>query len=87
VDHNSAHEEEEAERGALPVMEEMVDADDAAERGYRRAGRLPKEIHADAEEDRVEHPRDNDPLPQLVFGDELMGLYIGLEGYDNFFQQ
>jgi hypothetical protein len=85
--HDAAHEKEEAECGALAVMEEVRDADDAAEPGYRGAGRFPKEVHTYTEKDRIEHPRDNDPLPELMFGDELMGFYIRLEGYDNFFQQ
>ena len=44
-------------------------------------------VHADEEKDGIEHAGNDDPLPELVFCDEMVGLYIRLERYDNFFQQ
>lgn len=63
VDHDAAHQEEEAEDRALAVMQETVDADDLAKPGHGGAGRLPEKIHADAEQDRIEDSRNDDPLP------------------------
>ena len=51
------------------------------------SGGLPEEVEADAKEDRIENAGDQDPFPNLMFGDEMMGLDIRLEGYDDFFEQ
>ena len=56
-----------------------------AEVAYGDGGRLPEEIKPDAKQDRIEYTGDQDPFPDLMFGDEMVGLDVGLEGYDDFF--
>jgi len=87
MDHEAAHDEQEAERGALAVMEETIDARYVAKPADGGGGGDGEVVHADAKEDRIKHARDEDPLPQVMFGDEVIGFYIRLEGYDNFFEQ
>ena len=69
------------------MTEEAVDADDMAEPGDGFAGGLPKEIHADTEQDGIKYAGDQDPFPQLVLHDKVMGFDVGLEGYDYFLEQ
>jgi hypothetical protein len=87
VDHDAAHDKKEAQRGALPVLEEAVDVYKMAEGADGGRGGFPKEIHTDTEKDRVQDARDQDPFPQLVFADEMVRFHVRLKGYDDFFEQ
>ena len=54
---------------------------------YGAVGGCPEKVEADTEEDHIEDTRNEDPFPDLMFRDEMMGLDIRLEGYDDFFEQ
>ena len=84
VDHEAAHDEEEAEDGAALMLEEAVDAE-AAEPGYDDAGGIPEEVYSDDKKYRVQDTGDDDPLPKVVGPDEVMRFRIGLEGDNDFF--
>jgi len=85
--HDASHEKKKAEEGALPVVEEAFNTDHPAKPGDGGIIGFPEEIHADDKEDRIYHPRDQDPFPQPMLTDELVRLDVGLEGYYNFFEQ
>ena len=53
----------ETQRRALPVMEPSLNADDLAQPGNGRIRGGPEEVHAYAEQDSIQHTRDNDPFP------------------------
>ena len=69
------------------MVQPFIDTDHPAEPGDGGIGRFPEKIHAHTKQDRIQDARDHDPLPQLMFGDELMRFSIRLEGYNNFFEQ
>ncbi len=48
---------------------------------------MPEEVHARNEQKTVSNSGNNDPFPQPMFADKLVGLKIGLYGNDNFFKQ
>jgi hypothetical protein len=50
-------------------------------------GCFPEKVHAYAEKQGIDDARNNDPPPQVVLPDELMGLPIRLDGYDDLFKQ
>ena len=85
--HDAAHDEEEAEHGAMGALEESGDMQYPAEAADGGDGGDPEEIEADAEQDGIEYSGNEDPLPELMFGDEMVGLGIRLEGYNDFFEQ
>ncbi len=51
------------------------------------AGGFTKKAHPDHKKHRIQDPRYQYPLPQVVFADEPVRLKIGLYRYDHFFQQ
>jgi hypothetical protein len=87
VDHDTTHDKKEAQRGALPVLQEAVDMNEMAEGADGGGGGFPKEIHADTEKDRVQDARYQYPFPQLVFADKMVRFHVGLKRYDDFFEQ
>lgn len=60
---------------------------EVAKRGDDGSGGDPEEVDPYDEQDGVQDTGDNDPLPQLMPGDELMRFDVRLEGYDKFFEQ
>jgi hypothetical protein len=70
----------------MTALQEAIDMQELAEVADGDGGRIPKEIEAYAEQDSIEYTRDQDPFPDLMFGDEMMGLDIRLECYDYFFE-
>jgi len=46
-----------------------------------------KENHADNKKDGINNSGYNNPFPQLMLPDKLMGLEIGLYSYNDFFEQ
>ena len=69
------------------AMEPTSDAGKLAQPGDGGVGGFHKEIHAYAEKEGVEYPGYQDPFPQFVLGDKVMGLSVGLESYDYFLKQ
>jgi hypothetical protein len=69
------------------VVEPSFDTDEFAEPGDGCVGGIPEKVHAYAEEYRIQQSGDNDPFPQPVFADEMVGFGIGLEGNYNLFKQ
>ena len=61
--HDAPHDKDKAEEVALPVVQPSFDADHLAEPGNGGIGGIPEEIHARAEQDSIQHTRDNDPFP------------------------
>jgi hypothetical protein len=49
--------------------------------------RLSKKIHADRKKNGINQTGENDPFPKPVFYNKIMCLKIGLNSYDDFFQQ
>ena len=84
--HDAAHDEEEAEGGALAVLQEFVDMHEPAEIAYDISRGGPEEIEADAEEYGIEYSGNEDPFPDLVFRDKVMRFDVTLECYDDFFE-
>lgn len=85
--HHGAHDEEEAEGGALLVLQEPRDMQKFTQLMYGACGRCPEEVEADAEKDGIKYAGDEDPFPDLMFGDKMMRFDIRLKGYDDLFEQ
>jgi hypothetical protein len=64
-----------------PFTENIIDPVDGGIGGFQ------EEIHTCREQKRIQDARDDDPFPQFVLGNEMMGLNVGLEGYYNFLEQ
>ena len=71
----------------MPVMQPSFDPDHFAEPGDGGIGGIKEEVHAHAKQQGIEQAGDDDPFPQLVFAYKLVGLGIGLDGYNDFFKQ
>jgi len=87
VDHEAAHDKQKAKGGGLAMMEKAIDTRDVAEPADGGAGGFEEEIHADTEEECIDDSWNDDVFPQFVLCNEMVRLYIRLEGYDNFFKQ
>jgi hypothetical protein len=68
-------------------VKKPFDPDHSAQPGHGGIGRLPEEIHTGGEEDGIEDTGDEDPFPKVVLADEVVRLDVGLESYNNFFEQ
>jgi hypothetical protein len=86
VNHHAAHNEEEAEGGALAMLKEPIGMHEPAEVAHGDGGRCPEEINADTEKDRIEYPGYQDPFPELMFRDEMVRFDVTLERYNDFFE-
>jgi hypothetical protein len=87
VYHHAAHDKKKVEGIAMVVLQEPGDMQKAGEIPGGYIDRAPEKIKTDTKKDCIEYARDKDPFPDLVFGDKMMGLYIRLERYDDFFEQ
>ena len=58
-----------------------------ADPGYRIVGRMPEKIHTDNKQNHIHHAGNDNPFPQPVFANKIMGFKKRLYGNDNFFKQ
>ena len=54
---------------------------------YRIACRDPEVVHANSKQKHVNNSGNQYPLPQPVLSNKVVRIKIGLDGYDDFFQQ
>jgi len=85
--HHLPHHEEEAQGGALLVAQPSSHPCQLADPGDGRAGGLQEKVHARTEKEGIQYAGDQDPFPQFVLSNEMMGLDVGLKGYNNFLKQ
>lgn len=68
-------------------LQPAVDTDQVAEIIYGSVAGSQEEIHAGHEKNHVQDARYDDPSPEFMLPDELVCFEIGLEGYDDLFEQ
>ena len=69
------------------MMQPSSNTGKLAKPGDSGAGGFYKEVHAYAKKERIKYPGYEDPFPQFVLDDKVMGLGVGLESYDYFLKQ
>jgi hypothetical protein len=69
------------------VVQPSSDAGELAQPGDGRIGGRQEEVHTYTEKEGIEYAGDQDPFPQFVLSNEMMGLDVGLKGYNNFLKQ
>jgi len=69
------------------MMQPSPNAGKLPQPGDGGAGGIYKEPHAYAKKEGIEYPGYNDPFPQFVLSNKVMGLGVGLESYDYFLKQ
>lgn len=68
-------------------MKPFFDTDHLTQVRYRSIGRMPEKINTGYKHQHIKDPGDDDPLPQFMFADKLVGPDVRLNGYDNFLKQ
>jgi len=86
-ENNSGECEEETQPAVLKTLQPGIESCSMCEIINNSSRSFAKKIHTDCEKYGVQQTRNHNPFPKLVFYNELVGFKIGLNGYDNFFQQ
>lgn len=86
-ENNAGESEKKTQPGVLNFLQPHVEPGSLGKVINGRGGSFAKEIHADGEKHGIKQAGDENPFPEPVPDDELMRFKIGLDGYDDFFEQ
>ena len=67
------------------LLQPRLQANVFAQPGHGAVRGIPEQVHSYNKEKHVDYTRNKDPFPQFVLADELMGVDIRLDGYDDLF--